>query len=112
MGVTLEPDNNNCVAITGIKKKYRSWVDKIWKGNLTKNEESLALNYTILKMPAYPLPVLTLTEVDCKKIIASILQTALDFIVICKEFPISVIHRLIYMQVLGDTNLYTELVVQ
>ena len=42
---------------------------------------------TILRMLDYNLPALTLTEVECKKVLSVILQTGLNYIGICHNFP-------------------------
>ena len=56
----------------------------------------------------YDLPFLALAEVQCHKIFSTIIQTGLDYIGICHNFPQYFIHGPVSMQVLVLINLYNE----
>ena len=79
LGVIIAPDGNNCDRITGLNKKNRSREDKIKTVNITNNVTQLDLKYTIIKTLSYPLSDITLTEVECEKILSTIVIIFLKY---------------------------------
>jgi hypothetical protein len=77
LGVILAPDGNNCEMVEAMITKVKEWRDYIQTGFLTAQDAHQALHTTILKTLQYPLPALTLTEKQCDKIMAPILEVGL-----------------------------------
>ncbi len=74
LGVFLAPDGNLEEQIQKMKKAAITWADNLRTGSISKNEVWVALQSTILRTLAYPLPALRLTQKNCEEIMAPILQ--------------------------------------
>ena len=92
LGVFLAPDRNNDEAVKQLRKKTEKWAKLITNGYLNPTEAWLALETTIIKSIEYPLPALTLSQSECKKIMAPALQAGLNASHISRTFPRDVVY--------------------
>lgn len=106
LGVFLAPDGNNSTAISNLKKKARDWSNLVLTGHLSADDIRTALNTTIVKSLEYPLPALTLTEKECKEIIAPVLAVALPKSKVSRTYPRAVVYGPKGLLGLGMNNLY------
>jgi hypothetical protein len=106
LGVYLSPDGNNTKAVAQLRKKGKDWSELVSTGHLTAKDVRLALDTTIIKSLEYPLPALTLTEKECKEIIAPILAVALPKARVCRTYPRAVVYGPKGTLGLGMNNLY------
>jgi hypothetical protein len=70
-----------------MRQKAEEWSEYINSGHLNCQDAWLATETTIMKLLLYPLAALTLTEKDCKFIMAPVLDAGLQSSAICKNFP-------------------------
>jgi hypothetical protein len=87
LGVFLAPDGNLGAQIQKMKKAAVKWADNLCTGSISNNEVWVALQSTILRTLAYPLPALRLTKKDCEEIMAPIFQYCLPALGVCRHFP-------------------------
>ena len=66
------------------------------------------MNSTIVQALQYPLPALTLTEDECKTIMAPILDVALPQSQVCRTFPRAAVYGPKCLMGLGKTDLHTR----
>ena len=92
LGVFLAPDGNTTTAVKELVKKAEKWRDNIKVGHISRDLAWQAVETTIIKTLEYPLPALLLSEKDCKKIMAPVLEGALSKTSISKSFPIPIRH--------------------
>ena len=107
LGVFLAPDGNNQEAIQDLRQKSESWRDHIRSGHLIPSEARLATDTTIMKSLEYPLLALTITDKECKTIMAPVLEASLTKSHICRTFPRAVVYGPTHEKGLGMKNLYT-----
>jgi hypothetical protein len=106
LGVYLAPDGNNNTAVEHLREKAVEWSNLVLTGHLTANDVRLAMDTTVIKSLEYPLPALTLTEKECKRIMAPVLEVALPQSHVCRTFPRDVVYGPKGMMGLGVNNLY------
>jgi hypothetical protein len=68
------------------------WADQICVAYLQKHDAAYALKTTILKKLEYALPALSLTEIQCKAIMAPVLKAALPKSGYNRNFPRELIY--------------------
>ena len=106
LGVFLAPDGNNHAAVKSLTGKAQLWSDLVHKGHLTAADVMLAMDTTITQTLKYSLPALTLTEKECKSIMAPVLTVALPFSQISRNFPRSVVYGPKALMGLGKSNMF------
>jgi len=87
LGVFLAPDGNLDEQFKKMQSAAVKWADSLRMGSLSRNEAWVALQSTILRTLAYPLPALRLTKEQCYSIMAPILRYCLPAMGICCNFP-------------------------
>ena len=85
--VYLAPDGNNDEALESLIKKASTWSDNIRVGHLSPTLAWHAANTIILKSLEYPLPALTLTFAQCKRVMSIIKKGLLNSSRICTSIP-------------------------
>jgi hypothetical protein len=108
LGVFLAPDGNNAAAKEALYQKAKVWSELVKKGHLTAMDVMKAMDSTIIPALQYPLPALTLTEMECKKIMAPILEVTLPHSHICRTYPRAVVYGPKSLMGLGKTDLYVK----
>ena len=108
LGVFLAPDGNNEAAIEALLEKSNIWSELVHKGHLNANDVMRAMDSTITQSLKYPLPALTLTEDECKRIMAPVLKVALPRSHVCRTFPRAVVYGPKSLMGLGKTDLYVK----
>lgn len=108
LGVFLAPDGNNREQAKILRLKAEDWKEKIRVGHLDRSEAWRAIDYSILQSLRYPLPALTLTEKECKRIMAPVLEGGLPASAICRKFPRDILYGSPDEGGMGKTNLYIE----
>ena len=94
LGVFLAPDGSNDEAVTKLKQKASNWHDNIMLGQLQRDIAWQASQTTIMKSLEYPLVALTLSEEECKTIMAPVKKATLAKTSINRTYP----HALLYGQ--------------
>ena len=84
-----------------------AWYEKVRVGHLSRTDAWLALHSTVLKTLEYPLLALTLSEVDCNKIMAPILTGGLPKMGVSRSMARSLVYAPLKYQGLELHNLYT-----
>jgi len=87
LGVYLSPVGNLSAQFEKMLGAVTTWVDNLRTGRLSKEESWLALQSTILRTLAYPLPALRLTKAQCEAIMSPLLRYCLPSLGICRNFP-------------------------
>ena len=106
LGVFLAPDGNNLAAKEALLGKAKLWSELVKKGHLTATDVMRAMDTTIIQSLQYPLPALTLTENECKIIMAPILDVTLPYSQVCRKYPRTVVYGPKSLMGLGKTELY------
>ena len=106
LGVILSPDGNNKEAVNELRLKSETWRDNIQAGHIERHEAWQAISTTIMKTLQYPLPALTLTEDECKHIMAPVLESGLPKSAICRNYPRAVLYGPKEEGGMGLWNLY------
>ena len=106
LGVYLSPDGQNVEAIEQLRKKAKNWSDLVLTGHLTAEDVRKAMDTTVMKSLEYPLPALTLTEKECQKIMAPVLEVTLPKSRVCRTYPRAVVYGPKGTLGLGMNNLY------
>ncbi len=83
------------------------WADQIRTGRLKRSEVHLALHSTLWKTFAYPLPCTSLSQQQCKEIMAPALFQALPAMGVCRHFPRSVVHGPLSRMGLGIPHIHS-----
>lgn len=86
LGVYLSPDGNLSAQFEKMLGAVTTWVDNLRTGRLSKEESWLALQSTILRTLAYPLPALRLTKAQCEAIMSPLLRYCLPSLGISRNF--------------------------
>ena len=107
LGVFLAVDGNNKTQVEEMRKIADLWYEKVRVGHLTRYDAWMALNSTVMKTLEYPLLALTLTEEECKKIMAPILKGGLPKIGMCRTLPRKIVYGSLKNQGMGIHNLFT-----
>ena len=92
LGVHLAPDGNNEAAVTYLKQKASAWHDNIVLGQLQLDLAWQASQTTIMKSIEYPLPALTLSEDECKKIMMPIKKATLAKTSLNRTYPLALLY--------------------
>ena len=87
LGVTLAPDGNNDDAYESLLIKVKEWRDNIRAGHLSPELAWQATVTTIMKSVEYQLPVLTLTEKQCNKLMGILKSGLLPCAKLSKSLP-------------------------
>ena len=87
LGVVLAPDGNNNDAVAYLKQKSETWAAYVQAGHINKADAWQALNTTIVKTVQYPLPVLCLSQKECKSIMDPIIRSSLPKSAIARTYP-------------------------
>ena len=106
LGVYLAPDGNNDEAVKRLREKAKAWSNLVTTGHLTAQDVRRAMDTTVIKSLEYPLPALTLSEKECKRIMAPVLEVALPKSNICRTYPRAVVYGPKGTLGLGLNNLY------
>lgn len=106
LGVILAPDGGNSNAVTHLRKKADQWAVYICTGHINQKDAWTALDSTILKTLRYPLPALTLSQKQCKHIMAPVLQACLPKTAIARNYPHDVVYGPKEEGGLNKENLY------
>jgi hypothetical protein len=86
LGAWIAPDGNQTRAFQEMRNVAVKWADQIRVAYLQKHDAAYALKTTILKKLEYTLPALSLTEIQCKAIMAPVLKAALRNLAIITIF--------------------------
>ncbi len=92
LGVDITADGNSDSQYKKMKEASIKWADQIRTGKLKRHEVRLALDSTLWRTLAYPLPCTTLTKKQCDDIMAPALSQALPAMGVCRFFPRNVVH--------------------
>ena len=106
LGVRLAPDGNMKTQASHMRSIAETWSDHIRSGHLPRHLVWQAMNTTILKTLAYPLPATTLSQTQCDHIMSPILQTCLPRMGIVRTFPRSLTYASNLHLGLDIPNLY------
>lgn len=106
LGVFLTPNGSNKLQISKMTEKISQTVEYVRTGHLQPHEAWTALTTMILKSVEYPLPVLTLTEAECKQIMWKILKVYLPKSHINRYITRDVLFGDIGSQGLGIKNIF------
>jgi hypothetical protein len=106
LGVFLSPDGTNDEAASQLRKKASEWSNLVLTGHLSVEDVRRAMDTTVIKSLEYPLPALTLTEKQCHRIMAPVLQVTLPKTRVCRTFPRAVVYGPKGTLGLGINNLY------
>ena len=109
LGVWLAPDGNNEKQIEVMRDKAVKWAEKVRTGHTTKSDAWQALTMSIMKKLDYSLIALTLTEQECKTIMAPVLEIGLGRAGICQKISRKVLYGSRELQGMGLHNLFTTL---
>jgi hypothetical protein len=83
------------------------WADNLRTGNISRQEIWIALQSTILRTLAYPLPALQLTKAQCKAIMAPILRYCLPALGVCRNFSRTLVFSTLDYVGMNLQHLYT-----
>jgi hypothetical protein len=108
LGVFLAPDGNNDAAKEALLAKANLWSELVHKGHLNAEDVMRAMDSTITQTLNYSLPALTLSEKECTRIMAPILNVALPQSKVCRTFPRKVVYGPKSMMGLGKNDLYLK----
>lgn len=78
LGVKLAPTGNEDAAKEALEIKANKWADSIRASSLRHHEAMPALRTTILKTLEYPLPVISLSESESRKLMKPVLYSGLS----------------------------------
>jgi hypothetical protein len=101
------PDGNNDVEVKYLQAVASSWGEDMRTGHLEHKEAWQALNTTVMRTLEYPLPALTLTEKECRHIMAPVLQRGLSSSGICRNMAHDVVYVPLEFQGFGLNFPYT-----
>ena len=87
LGVFLAPDGSNNEMIQELTDKATKWADLIRVGHLNRYDAKTATQTTIMKSLQYPLPALTLSKTQCRKIQNIVINAGLPKSGICRNYP-------------------------
>jgi hypothetical protein len=78
LGVRLAPDGNNAAEFEFLRERVSDWADRIRTGHLPRRLVWELWQTTIAKSIPYPLPATTLSESQCRSIMAPLLAQGLS----------------------------------
>ena len=93
--------------LKNLQKKIQQWSEHIAAGRLSKSEMWMAVQSTILRTLAYPLPALNLSKKEWDGILSPLLATVLPRLGICRHFPRAMVFAPVKVFGLGFQHLYT-----
>lgn len=108
LGVILAPDGNNKDLVKELRTKSETWAEYVNTGHLARDDVWRALDCTITATLKYPLQTATLSEEECKYILAPVLKVALPKSHVCSTFPRAVVQGPKSELGFGKTNLYNH----
>jgi hypothetical protein len=112
LGVRLAPDGNMTTQYEYMFEQASLWADKLRGGFLPRHLTWTAWRTTILKTLEYPLPVTTLTRIQCNKITSVLAAAALPRCGVMRSFPRALLHGPVTYGGLNIPDLYVEQGVQ
>ena len=107
LGVRLAPDGNNIAEVTFLRERVNNWADRIRTGHLPRRLVWESMQTTITKSIQYPLPATTLTEAQCRWIMAPLLAHGLSGIGVVRTMKRDVVYGPVKYQGLGLSCLFT-----
>ena len=108
LGVFLAADGNNDVQVDKLREVAEEWNGKIYSRFLEKQDAWIALKTTVMKTIEYPLPALTLTEEESRRVMAPILEAGLRTSGICSRMARALVYGPKKFQGLGLKSLYVK----
>ena len=107
LGVRLAPDGNNEAEVKFLRERAQDWADRVRTGHLPRRLVWESMHSTILKSLQYPLPATTLTESQCRSIMAPLLAQGLASAGVVRTIPRAVVYGPVKFQGLGVPSLFT-----
>ena len=108
LGVYLAPDGSNTQQLQSMSEKVQKWCNNIKTGHLPAREAWQCISTTIMKTLQYPLPALTLTKKECRKLTSPIHEIGLPQSRICRKFPKDLVYGSTDTLGLGLDDLYVD----
>ncbi len=108
LGVFLSPDGSNATQLKEMIKKANTKATQLKKGYVNRYEAWVALSKVACKSIEYPLPALTLTEKECKKVMTPLLQAYLPAAGFNRHFPHDLLYGTPKYKGMGLKNIYTS----
>ncbi len=105
LGIYLAPSGSKEGQISKLLGKVQQWNEHISDGRLTKLEIWSAVQSTILRTLAYPLPALHLSRKEWDSILSPLMGTVLPRLGICRTFPRAMVFAPLSFLVL-DSNTF------
>jgi len=96
LGVFLAPTGTLTGQLNKFNAKIQQWTEKLAAGRLSKSEMWTAVQSTILRTLAYPLPAINVTRQDWDKTLGPLLTTVLPRLGVCRHFPRAMITGRLY----------------
>ena len=107
LGVFLAPDGSNNEMVRELTEKATKWADLIRAGHLNRDDAKTATNTTIMKSLQYPLPALSLSKKQCRKIQNIVINAGLPKSGTCRNYPRAALFGPTEEGGLGLEDLYT-----
>ena len=107
LGVRLAPDGNNKAEVAFLRQRVNEWADRIRTGHLPRRLVWESMHTTIMKSIQYPLPATTLSEAQCRSIMAPLLAQGLSGTGVVRTMKRDVVYGPLKYQGLGVSCLYT-----
>jgi Endonuclease/Exonuclease/phosphatase family./Reverse transcriptase (RNA-dependent DNA polymerase). len=90
LGVHMSPDGNNKAQVAALREKAERWAQCMKESRANREEVWTSLHRTIPFSICYPLPAVTLTEKDCKYIMAPVNKAGLSLSGISSTIPTAI----------------------
>jgi hypothetical protein len=107
LGVRLAPDGNNAAEAIFLRERVNDWADRIRTGHLPRKLVWESWQTTISKSIQYPLPATTLSESQCRSIMAPLLAQGLPGIGVVRSLKRDVVYGPVQYHGLGISCLFT-----
>jgi hypothetical protein len=107
LGVRLAPDGNNKAKVEFLRQRVDEWADQIRTGHLPRQLVWESMHTTIMKSIQYPLPATTLSEAQCRSIMAPLLAQGLSGTGVVRTLKRDVVYGPLKYQGLGVSCLNT-----
>jgi hypothetical protein len=112
LGVFLAPTGTLTGQLNKFNAKIQQWTEKLAAGRLSKSEMWTAVQSTILRTLAYPLPAINVTRQDWDKTLGPLLTTVLPRLGVCRHFPRAMVFAPTKYFGLGFRHLHTDQEIQ
>jgi hypothetical protein len=112
LGVFLAPTGTLTGQLNKFNAKIQQWTEKLAAGRLSKSEMWTAVQSTILRTLAYPLPAINVTRPDWDKTLGPLLTTVLPRLGVCRQFPRAMVFAPTKYFGLGFRHLHTDQEIQ